>query len=145
MSNSEVIKRKTVKEIVGFRHTWVNGARADEADQILEVLGEGDFGNQVKVQEARLWALIFCDLLESHGGTIVPLEGEMRFLKRGLNEDAIPAEAIHVLYALNQMPIMPPIEEWAVLDARPRRVHRRALDPHLAFRIGDIWFSIYEW
>lgn len=144
MTKGEVIRKKTVKEIVGFRHTWVNETRANEADQILEVLGEGDFGNQLKVQEARLWALIFSDLLEPHGGTVLPLEGEMRFVKRGLNEDAVPAEAIHVLYALNQMPITPPIEEWAVLEARPRQT-RRVDDPHLAFRIGEIWFSIYEW
>ena len=99
----------------------------------------------MKVQEARLWALIFCDLLEAHGGMVLPLEGETRYLKRGLNEDAIPAEAIHVLYALNQLPITPPIEEWAVLEPRPRQVRRRLDDPYLAFRIGEAWFSVFEW
>lgn len=145
MATGEVIQKKAIKEVVGFRHTWNNETRADEAEQILEVLGEGGFGNQLKVQEARLWALIFCDLLEEQGGTVRPLEGGTRFLKRGLNEDALPPEAIHVLYALDQLPITPPIEEWAVLEARPRQTRRRADDPHLAFRIGGIWFSIYEW
>jgi hypothetical protein len=143
-TNGEII---SLEALVGFPHTWADPQMAAAGQEIIDVICEADLPpKQLDLQKRQLQCLVYVDTLTSaiEGLELRPLdESRYDYLRKcTFAERTMPPVAVDILAVLDSIPTSLPITEWAILEDPPQR---RTKDPHLAFKLGDMWYSVYRW
>lgn len=136
----QVEDRRVLELVVGMPIVWTDEKLQKEAQKALTVRREVEERNlpqQVLLQENYLRALAFFNQLTEIGVSVKALEGN--FEARSLNAELMPPLAVKILHAMSRMPHPIEIQEWAILTPA------RKVDPHLAFKVAERWYSVHQW